>query len=82
MSGNLLAHRKQRTKVYTVNVQVMALKIYRYELSFRYVSSTGCRKNVLSLKLMVFGKILPEDQDRAELLYGYTITRTSKKAGL
>ena len=29
-----------------------------------------------------FGKILPEDQDRAELLYGYTITRTSKKAGL
>ena len=29
-----------------------------------------------------FGKLLPEDQDRAELLYGYTITRTSKKAGL
>ena len=28
-----------------------------------------------------FGKILAEDQDRAELLYGYTITRTSKKAG-
>ena len=32
--------------------------------------------HVLSLS---FGKILPEDQDRAELLYGYTITRTSKK---
>ena len=29
-----------------------------------------------------FGKILPQDQDRAELLYGYTINRTSKKAGL
>ena len=29
-----------------------------------------------------FGEILPEDQDRAELLYRYTITRTSKKAGL
>ena len=29
-----------------------------------------------------FWKILPEDQGRAELLYGYTITRTSKKAGL
>ena len=29
-----------------------------------------------------FGKILSEDQDRAELLYGYTVTRTSKKAGL
>ena len=28
-----------------------------------------------------FGKILPEDQDRAELLYRYTITRTSKIAG-
>ena len=28
-----------------------------------------------------FGKILAEDQDQAELLYGYTITRTSKKAG-
>ena len=27
------------------------------------------------------GKILAEDQDRAELLYGYTITRTSEKAG-
>ena len=26
-----------------------------------------------------FEKILPEDQDRAKLLYGYTITRTSKK---
>ena len=35
--------------------------------------------HVLSWSL---GKILPEDQDRAELLYGYTITRTSKKAGL
>ena len=32
--------------------------------------------------LWSFGKILPEDQDRAELLYGYIITRTSKKAGL
>ena len=32
--------------------------------------------------LWSFGKILPEDQDRAERLYGYTITRTSKKAGL
>ena len=31
--------------------------------------------------LWSFGKILPEDQHRAELLYGYTITRTSKKAG-
>ena len=27
------------------------------------------------------GKILEEDQDRAELLYRYTITRTSEKAG-
>ena len=27
------------------------------------------------------GKILAEDQGRAELLYGYTITRTSEKAG-
>ena len=27
------------------------------------------------------GKILAEDQDRNELLYGYTITRTSEKAG-
>ena len=25
-----------------------------------------------------FGKILPEDQERTELLYGYAITRTSK----
>ena len=32
--------------------------------------------------LWSFGKILPEDQDRDELLYGYTITRTSKKADL
>ena len=29
--------------------------------------------------LWSFRKILPEDQDRDELLYGYTITRTSKK---
>ena len=27
------------------------------------------------------GKILEEDQDRAELLCRYTITRTSEKAG-
>ena len=31
--------------------------------------------------LWSFRKSLPEDQDRVELLYGYTITRTSKKAG-
>ena len=29
--------------------------------------------------LWSFRKILPEDQDQDELLYGYTITRTSKK---
>ena len=29
--------------------------------------------------LWSFRKILPEDQDRDELLYRYTITRTSKK---
>ena len=27
------------------------------------------------------GKIMVQEQDRAELLYGYTITRTSEKAG-
>ena len=32
--------------------------------------------------LWSFGKILPEDQDRDEFLYGYTIIRTSKKADL
>ena len=32
--------------------------------------------------LWSFGKILPKDQDRAELLYGYTVTRTCKKASL
>ena len=32
--------------------------------------------------LWSFGNILPEDQDWDELLYRYTITRTSKKADL
>ena len=32
--------------------------------------------------LWSFGKILPEDQDRDEFLYGYDIIRASKKADL
>ena len=32
--------------------------------------------------LWSIGRILEEDQDRAELLYGYTVTRTIEKAGL
>ena len=32
--------------------------------------------------LWSFGKILPEDQDRDEFLYGYTIIRISEKADL
>ena len=41
----------------------------------------GSQNNEISFSSWSIGKILAEDQDRAELLYGYTITRTSEKAG-
>ena len=35
----------------------------------------------MTRSFMSIGKILAEDQNRAELFYGYTVTRTSEKAG-